>query len=276
MTREQLVENIKKKRSFLCVGLDTDVRKLPASLMDEENPMLQFNKAIIDATASFCVAYKPNLAFYEAMGSYGLQVFEDTIRYINEYYPDQFIIADGKRGDIGNTGSLYARAYAEHFKVDAITVAPYMGEDSVKPFFEGGDMWVVLLALTSNDGARDFQLQKLENGHYLFEEVLAQATKWSSHDHLMFVVGATQAEYLRRVRQLVPEHFLLIPGIGAQGGDLEMVVNEGITPDCGLLVNSSRGIIYADSGEHFATSAAHTARAIQQQMEHLLIEHKVL
>lgn len=276
MTRQELINQIKVKKSFLCIGLDTDVRKLPSSLMDEENPMLAFNKAIIDATHEFCVAYKPNLAFYEAMGSYGLKVFEDTVDYLKTKYPEQLVIADGKRGDIGNTGNLYARAYFKHFKVDAVTVAPYMGSDSVKPFLEFSDMWVAVLALTSNGGAQDFQLQKLSNGSYLFEEVIKQAVSWSDSEHMMFVVGATKAEYFRKVRQLAPNHFLLVPGVGTQGGDLASVANEGMTSECGLLVNASRSIIYAEDGEHFASAAANAARQLQHEMEHLLIQNKIL
>ncbi len=276
MTKQQLVDNIKEKRSFLCIGLDTDARRLPDCLMNEENPMLAFNKAIIDATNAYCIAYKPNVAFYESMGSYGIKVLEDTIAYINEKYPEQFIIADGKRGDIGNTANLYARAYFKHLKVDAITVAPYMGSDSVKPFLEYSDGWVALLGLTSNSGAEDFQLQKLENGKYLFEEVIEKATTWASDEQMMFVVGATKAEYIERVRAIAPTHFLLVPGVGAQGGDLQALVAGGITPQCGLIVNSSRGIIYADSSEQFAHAAQREARKLQHEMESLLLQYNVI
>lgn len=276
MTRQELITQIKEKRSFLCVGLDTDIKKLPPHLMREENPMLSFNKAIIDATQTFCVAYKPNVAFYESMGAFGLNVLERTIAYIKEKYPEQLIIADAKRGDIGNTGAMYARSYFEYFKADAVTVAPYMGEDSVKPFLEYPEKWVVLLALTSNSGASDFQLQQDAEGKYLFERVIEKSQTWSDPDHLMYVVGATQTEYLSRVRALAPNHFLLVPGIGAQGGDFDNLVAEGMTDECGLLVNSSRGIIYADSGERFATAAREAAEALRLQMEQALLKKGIL
>ncbi|KXB38484.1 orotidine 5'-phosphate decarboxylase [Bacteroidales bacterium KA00251] len=276
MNRQQLIENIKEKHSFLCVGLDTDVKKLPASVMEKENPMLYFNKAIIDATSPYCMAYKPNLAFYEAMGSYGIKVFEETVEYIKTHYPSHFVIADAKRGDIGNTSSLYARAYFEHFKADAITVAPYMGADSVKPFLEYPELWVILLALTSNQGSEDFQLKSLENGKPLFEEVIETATSWASPEHLMFVVGATKPKYIQRIRELAPDYFLLVPGIGAQGGDLETVANEGLTMDCGLIVNASRSIIYADNSDFFAKAAAKAAQDVQQTMERLLVRKGII
>lgn len=276
MTKQELIENIKRKRSFLCVGLDTDVRKIPEHLLKEENPMLAFNKAIIDATADICVAYKPNVAFYESMGAFGIQVLDSTLSYIRENYPDQLVIADAKRGDIGNTGNLYARAFFEYFKADALTVAPYMGADSVKPFLEYSDKWVVLLALTSNKGATDFQLQMMEDGKYLFEKVLEESRSWSDPDHLMYVVGATQSEYLKRVRAIAPEYFLLVPGIGAQGGDFDQLVADAMTEECGLLVNSSRGIIYADSSEHFASSATNEAENLRRQMEAALISKGII
>lgn len=276
MNRQQIIEAIKEKHSFLCVGLDTDVKKLPSSMMEKADPMLSFNKAIIDATSPYCVAYKPNLAFYEAMGSYGIRVFEETVAYIKEHYPQHFVIADAKRGDIGNTSSLYARAYFDHFKADAITIAPYMGADSVKPFLEYPELWVILLALTSNHGSEDFQLQPLASGKFLFEDVIEKAVSWADPEHLMFVVGATKPEYLRRIRELAPDYFLLVPGVGAQGGDLEAIANEGLIKDCGLIVNSSRAIIYADSGEYFDEAAANAAREVQQKMEQLLLKHSII
>ena len=276
MTKQELIENIKRKRSFLCVGLDTDLRKIPEHLMRTENPMLTFNHAIIDATAGSCVAYKPNVAFYESMGAFGVQVLEHTVAYIREQYPDQFIIIDGKRGDIGNTGMHYARSAYEYLKADALTVAPYMGQDSVKPFLEYKDKWVVLLALTSNQGASDFQLTKNEEGDFFFEQVLKTSSQWSDDEHMMYVVGATQAEYLQRVRNIVPNHFLLVPGIGAQGGDFDQLIEHGMTQECGLLVNSSRGILYADSSEHFASAAANEAENLRRKMETALIKQGII
>lgn len=276
MTKQELIENIKRKRSFLCVGLDTDLRKIPEHLMRTENPMLTFNRAIIDATAGSCVAYKPNVAFYESMGAFGVQVLEHTVAYIREQYPDQFIIIDGKRGDIGNTGMHYARSAYEYLKADALTVAPYMGQDSVKPFLEYKDKWVVLLALTSNQGASDFQLTKNEEGDFFFEQVLKTSSQWSDDEHMMYVVGATQAEYLQRVRNIVPNHFLLVPGIGAQGGDFDQLIEHGMTHECGLLVNSSRGILYADSSEHFASAAANEAENLRRKMEMALIKQGII
>ncbi|WP_455523730.1 orotidine-5'-phosphate decarboxylase [Porphyromonas endodontalis] len=276
MTKQELIENIKRKRSFLCVGLDTDLRKIPEHLMRTENPMLTFNRAIIDATAGSCVAYKPNVAFYESMGAFGVQVLEHTVAYIREQYPNQFIIIDGKRGDIGNTGMHYARSAYEYLKADALTVAPYMGQDSVKPFLEYKDKWVVLLALTSNQGASDFQLTKNEEGGFFFEQVLKTSSQWSDDEHMMYVVGATQAEYLQRVRNIVPNHFLLVPGIGAQGGDFDQLIEHGMTQECGLLVNSSRGILYADSSEHFASAAANEAENLRRKMEMALIKQGII
>ncbi len=276
MTKQELIDNIKRKRSFLCIGLDTDVRKIPECLMQEENPILAFNQAIIDATAEYCVAYKPNVAFYESMGAFGIQALGSTISYIKEKYPDQLIIADAKRGDIGNTGTLYARAFFDYFKADAITLAPYMGVDSIKPFLEYTDKWVVLLALTSNAGSKDFQLQRMENGKYLFEKVLEESTSWGDDKQIMYVVGATQTEYLKCVRSIVPNHFLLVPGIGAQGGDFDQLVHGAMNNECGLLVNSSRGIIYADSSEHFASAAAHEAEVLKRQMEIALINKGII
>lgn len=244
--------------------------------MRTENPMLTFNRAIIDATAGSCVAYKPNVAFYESMGAFGVQVLEHTVAYIREQYPDQFIIMDGKRGDIGNTGTHYARSTYEYLNADALTVAPYMGQDSVKPFLEYKDKWVILLALTSNQGASDFQLTKNAEGDFFFEQVLKTSSQWSDDEHMMYVVGATQAEYLQRVRNIVPNHFLLVPGIGAQGGDFDQLVEHGMTQECGLLVNSSRGILYADGSEHFASAAANEAENLRRKMETALIKRGII
>ncbi len=276
MKREELIKQIKEKRSFLCVGLDSDIKKLPACLKDSEDPIFEFNKAIIDATAPYTVAYKPNLAFYEAFGVKGWISFEKTVQYIKEKHPDIFIIADAKRGDIGNTSALYARSFFEEMKVDSLTVAPYMGEDSVKPFLAYEDTWVIVLALTSNPGSHDFQLTKDEEGTMLFEKVLATSQKWGSKDNMMYVVGATQGKSFENVRRIVPEHFLLVPGVGAQGGSLEEVCKYGMNSDCGLLVNASRAIIFADSSENFAAVAAEKARDYQQQMERELKAHNIV
>ena len=267
MNRQELVKQIKEKRSFLCVGLDSDIKKLPACLKDSDDAIFEFNKAIIDATAPYTVAYKPNLAFYEAFGVKGWISFEKTVKYIKEKYPEIFIIADAKRGDIGNTSALYARSFFEEMKVDSLTVGPYMGEDSVKPFLAYEDTWVILLALTSNPGSHDFQLTKDEEGTMLFEKVLATSREWGSKENMMYVVGATQGKSFENVRRIVPEHFLLVPGVGAQGGSLEEVCKYGMNSDCGLLVNASRAIIFADSSENFAAVAAEKARDYQQQME---------
>ncbi|MBQ8270140.1 MAG: orotidine-5'-phosphate decarboxylase [Bacteroidaceae bacterium] len=267
MNRQELVKQIKEKRSFLCVGLDSDIKKLPVCLKDSDDAIFEFNKAIIDATAPYTVAYKPNLAFYEAFGVKGWISFEKTVKYIKEKYPEIFIIADAKRGDIGNTSALYARSFFEEMKVDSITVAPYMGEDSVKPFLAYEDTWVILLALTSNPGSHDFQLTKDEEGTMLFEKVLATSREWGSKENMMYVVGATQGKSFENVRRIVPEHFLLVPGVGAQGGSLEEVCKYGMNSDCGLLVNASRAIIFADGSENFAAVAAEKARDYQQQME---------
>ncbi|MDO4715158.1 MAG: orotidine-5'-phosphate decarboxylase [Bacteroidales bacterium] len=266
MNRQQLIDNIKRKRSFLCVGLDTDIRKIPQHLLAEEDPIFAFNKAIIDATAPYCVAYKPNLAFYESEGLAGWVAFEKTIAYLQASYPDQFIIADAKRGDIGNTSAMYARCFFETMAIDAVTVAPYMGEDSVTPFLSYDKGWVVLLALTSNKGSHDFQLRTNTDGTRLFEEVLRTSQQWAADDRMMYVVGATQGERFADVRRIAPTHFLLVPGVGAQGGSLKEVCEYGMTKDCGLLVNSSRGIIFADSTERFAEVAADEARKVQSEM----------
>lgn len=266
MTRQELIQNIKAKRSFLCVGLDTDLKKVPAHLLNEEDPIFAFNKAIIDATAAYCVAYKPNLAFYEAFGVKGLMAFEKTVTYIKENYPDQFIIADAKRGDIGNTSAMYARTFFEEYNLDSVTVAPYMGEDSVTPFLGYEGKWVILLALTSNKGSHDFQLTESTDGEKLFQKVLRKSQEWAGNDQMMYVVGATQGQAFEEIRKIVPDHFLLVPGVGAQGGSLSEVCKYGMTQECCLLVNSSRAIIYADNSENFATAAAEAAKAVQQEM----------
>ncbi len=270
MTRKQLTENIRTKGSMLCVGLDTDIKKIPEHLLADENPILAFNKAIIDATAPYCVAYKPNLAFYESFGAKGWVALEETVKYIREKYPDQFIIADAKRGDIGNTSQLYARSFFEHLDVDAITVAPYMGEDSVTPFLGYEGKWVILLALTSNKGSADFQLIKDEQGTPLFETVIKKSSQWAGPEEMMYVVGATQGRMFEDIRRVAPTSFLLVPGVGAQGGSLEEVCRYGMIDDCGLLVNSSRGIIYASKGEDFAEKAGEAARELRDQMAALL------
>lgn len=266
MTKQDLIENIKQKQSFLCVGLDTDMTKIPTHLLEEEDPIYSFNKAIVDATAPYCVAYKPNTAFYESMGIKGMWALEKTIEYIRTKYPNQFIILDAKRGDIGNTSQMYAKSAFDHLKANAVTVAPYMGEDSVKPFLTYDKKWVILLALTSNKGSADFQLTEDAKGEKLFEKVLKKSQEWGSDNQLMYVVGATQGSMFTDIRKLVPNHFLLVPGVGAQGGSLGEVVKYGMNKDCGLLVNSSRGIIYADSSESFASAAAIEAKKIQTEM----------
>ena len=276
MTRDELFENIKRKKSFLCVGLDTDVRKIPQFLLEEDDPIFAFNKRIIDATAHLCVAYKPNLAFYESMGSFGLQAFEKTVEYIQTNYPDQFIIADAKRGDIGNTSDMYARSFFEHLKVDALTLAPCMGSDSVLPFLKYPGRWVILLALTSNEGAFDFQLSQVDGEEALFERVLRKSKEWGSSDQLMYVVGATKADMLERVRAIVPDAFLLVPGVGSQNGSLEDVARFGLNSQCGLLVNASRSIIYADSTEAFANAAGAEAEKLRRQMADILIKNKLV
>jgi len=276
MKKNELIENIKRKGSFLCVGLDTDIKKIPEHLLANEDPIFKFNKAIIDATAPYCVAYKPNLAFYESIGVKGHISLEKTIKYIKDNYPDQFIIADAKRGDIGNTSAMYARSFFEYLDVDAVTVAPYMGEDSVKPFLGYDGKWVILLALTSNKGSYDFQLIRDENGKRLFENVILTSRQWASNDEMMYVVGATQGKMFADIRAIAPDNFLLVPGVGAQGGSLEDVVKYGITPDCGLIVNSSRGIIYASQGEDFAEAAQREAAKLSGQMKELLTQHNII
>ena len=289
MTRQELIQQIKQKQSFLCVGLDTDINKMPPSLINQmkeeygESEWLfpaiwEFNARIIDATAPYCVAYKPNLAFYEAYGIDGMMAFEGTVEYLRENYPDHFVIADAKRGDIGNTSQMYAKTFFEGYDVDALTVAPYMGEDSVTPFLGYEGKWVILLALTSNKGSQDFQLTPLHTpligrwgpgnfkGERLFERVLTTSQQWGNEDNMMYVVGATQGQLFERIRDLVPHHFLLVPGVGAQGGSMQEVCKYGMNSDCGLLVNSSRGIIYASNGEDFAEVAGQKAQELQQQM----------
>jgi orotidine-5'-phosphate decarboxylase len=252
------------------VGLDTDIKKIPEHLLADEDPIFAFNKAIIDATAPYCVAYKPNLAFYESNGVKGWISFEKTIDYLNKNYPDHFIIADAKRGDIGNTSAMYARTFFEEMDIDSLTVAPYMGEDSVSPFLAYEGKWVILLALTSNKGSHDFQLTEDPEGERLFEKVLRKSQQWGDKDNMMYVVGATQGRMFEDIRKIVPDHFLLVPGVGAQGGSLEEVCKYGMNADCGLIVNSSRAIIYADKTERFAEVAAEEAKKVQQQMETLL------
>lgn len=266
MNRQQLIEQIKTKKSFLCVGLDTDLKKVPQHILNEEDPIFSFNKAIIDATAPYCVSYKPNLAFYEAFGVKGLMSFEKTVKYLKENSPHHFIIADAKRGDIGNTSAMYARTFFEEYDIDSLTVAPYMGEDSVTPFLGYEGHWVILLALTSNKGSLDFQMTTDEQGERLFEKVLKKSQQWGTKDNMMYVVGATQGRMFEDIRKLAPEHFLLVPGVGAQGGSLEEVCRYGMTSDCGLLVNSSRGIIYASTGSDFAEVAGQKAKELQEQM----------
>lgn len=270
MNRQELITQIFQKKSFLCVGLDTDVEKIPAHLQASDDPIFEFNKAIIDATAPFCVAYKPNLAFYECYGLKGLQAFERTIDYLKVHYPKHFVIADAKRGDIGNTSARYAKTFFETYAVDALTVAPYMGEDSVKPFLGYPEKWVIVLALTSNPGSKDFQFASLTTGQRLFEKVLETSRSWGSDEHMMYVVGATQGKLFEDIRRVVPYHFLLVPGVGAQGGSLQEVCKYGMTKDCGLLVNSSRGILYAGTGQDFAEAAAAAAQQLQQEMAQAL------
>ena len=266
MNRKQLIENIFKRKSFLCVGLDSDVKKLPECLASDHDAMFTFNKNIIDATAPYCVAYKPNAAFYEAAGIVGESTLQRTVEYLKEYYPDHFVLLDAKRGDIGNPARMYATAAFDSLGADAVTVAPYMGSDSVTPFLEHKDKFVVLLALTSNAGSLDFQMTEDTNGERLFEKVLRTSQAWGNADNMMYVVGATRGTLIGDVRKIVPDNFLLVPGVGAQGGSLEEVCKYGMTKDCGLLVNSSRGIIFADSGENYAKVAGEKAKALADLM----------
>jgi orotidine-5'-phosphate decarboxylase len=278
MTKQELFENIKRKKSFLCIGLDSDINKIPGHLFDvSEDPIFEFNKAIIDATADLCVAFKPNLAFYESLGLEGWEVLERTVDYIRENHPDQFIIADAKRGDIGNTSVMYARTFLGNMEFDSITVAPYMGEDSVIPFLSYEGKWVILLVLTSNKGAYDFQFMKdAETGEYLFEKVLKASLNWGTDENMMYVVGATKAEMLTDIRKIVPDHFLLVPGIGAQGGSMADVAKYGLNNSCGLLVNSSRQIIFASAGTDFAKAARIQATKIQLEMEEILFQAELI
>ena len=273
MNKEQLVKSIKAKKSFLCVGLDPDTSKMPESLKGD---LFEFNKRIIDATADYAVAFKPNLAFYESQGLAGYKAFEDTINYIRSHYPDIFIIADAKRGDIGNTSKMYAHSFFEVMDVDALTVAPYMGEDSVTPFLGYDGKWVILLALTSNKGSQDFQFTTDNNGTPLFEKVLTKSQDWGNAGNMMYVVGATQGKMFENVRAIVPHHFLLVPAVGAQGGSLQEVAKYGITKECGLLVNSSRGIIHASKGADFDTVARAKARELQEEMAEILQNYGII
>ncbi len=272
MNKTQLFEQIKKKQSFLCVGLDSDIKKIPSFLLDTSDPLFYFNQKIIDATAPYAVAFKPNLAFYESNGLEGLNSLEKTVHYIREKYPDIFLIADAKRGDIGNTSALYARTFFETYNFDAVTIAPYMGEDSVTPFLGYPDKWVVLLALTSNKGAFDFQFMADQKGEKLFEKVLRTSQQWADSEKMMYVVGATKAEELGGIRKIVPDHFLLVPGVGAQGGSLSEVAKYGMNDQCGLLVNSSRAILYASTAPDFAKKSAEVALETQIEMKNLLRE----
>lgn len=273
MTSQQLFRQIRAKESFLCVGLDTDLKKVPQHLLGDEDPIFAFNKAVIDATAPYCVSYKPNLAFYEAAGVKGWNALVKTVRYLRERYPEQFLIADAKRGDIGNTSQMYARVFFQEMDFDAVTLSPYMGSDTAEPFYAYPGKWAVLLALTSNPSAQDFETLALAGGEMLYERVLRNSMSWGTEDNTMYVVGATRAEQLERVRAIVPDHFLLVPGVGAQGGSLSEVARCGMNDRCGLLVNSSRGIIYASNGRDFAEAAAEAARQLQREMAGLLADY---
>jgi orotidine-5'-phosphate decarboxylase len=275
MNKNELTALITRKRSFLCIGLDSAINKIPAHLMSGDDPVFEFNKAIIDATHDLAVAYKPNIAFYESRGTEGWKSLEKTIAYLKQFEGELFTIADAKRGDIGNTSGQYASAFLDRLGFDAITVAPYMGHDSVSPFLAYDNKWVILLALTSNAGSNDFQ-NLSSNGKQLFEHVLATSKQWGTDDQMMYVVGATRAEMLSKVREIIPEHFLLVPGVGAQGGSLEEVAAYGMTKKCGLLVNSSRGVIFASTGEDFAAVAREKASALQQEMESLLLAKGII
>lgn len=276
MNYEQLFQLIRKKKSFLCVGLDTDIKKIPGHLKDDPDPCFAFNKEIIDATLPYTVAYKPNLAFYEAEGTAGWESLKKTLQYLRSQSKDVFIIADAKRGDIGNTSGMYARAFFNELDVDAVTLSPYMGKDTVSPFLEYQDRWSVLLALTSNPGAADFQYFEDRKGQKLFEKVIETSKTWGTNDQLMYVVGATRAEALKDIRNIIPDHFLLVPGVGAQGGSLSEVAKYGMNDHCGLLVNSSRGILYASSERDFAVKAAENAKELQQEMESLLRQQDLI
>ena len=275
MNKSQLLEQIKQKQSFLCVGLDTDINKIPQELLAMEDPVFEFNKQIINKTAQYTVAYKPNTAFYEVYGTKGWMSLERTIQYIHNNYPEIFVIADAKRGDIGNTSANYAKAFFNTLKADALTVAPYMGKDSVEPFLNFEDKWVVLLALTSNAGSKDFQYLSVGD-KMLHQQVLQTATTWADSEKMMFVVGATHPEELGEIRKMLPDYFFLVPGVGAQGGDLQAVAKNGLNNECGLLVNSSRGIIYASNGSDFAIRAGEKAKELQEQMAVLLKEKGII
>lgn len=272
MTSQQLFEQIQAKRSFLCVGLDTDLKKVPQHLLASDDPIFEFNKAIIDATAPYCVSYKPNLAFYEAAGTKGWNALVRTVKYLRENYPEQFIIADAKRGDIGNTSQMYARVFFQEMDFDAVTLSPYMGSDTAEPFYAFPGKWAVLLALTSNASAQDFETLQLAGGGMLYEQVIRTSMDWGTEDNTMYVVGATKAQQLGSVRAIVPDHFLLVPGVGAQGGSLAEVAEHGMNRKCGLLVNSSRGIIFASAGRDFAAAAGDAARELQGEMSELLAQ----
>jgi orotidine-5'-phosphate decarboxylase len=276
MNAEEIFRNIKHKKSFLCVGLDTDYKKIPKLLLHKEYPVFEFNKRIIDATQAFAVAYKLNMAFYETLGAAGYMSLEMTVTYLRETYPDQFIIADAKRGDIGNTSRMYAHAFFKTLDFDAITLSPYMGHDSIQPFLEVDGKWAILLALTSNEGSEDFQQQTLKSGNKLYEQVINTSSKWASVNDIMFVVGATRSEALSSIRKLIPEHFLLVPGVGSQGGSLKEVADHGMNDRCGLLVNASRSIIYADVTDKFEEAARREASGLQSQMEQLLRNRDLL
>ncbi len=270
MTRNQLIEQIRTKKNFLCVGLDPDIEKIPKHILDnEDDPIYEFNKRIIDATAPYCVSFKPNTAFYEAYGLNGIESLENTIKYIKQNYPEHFLIADAKRGDIGNTSTMYAKAFFQRLNCDAITVAPYMGSDSVKPFLKFDGKWAIVLGLTSNEGSSDFQQQKID-GKDLYLKVIGTCATWGTKDSMMFVVGATKASMLTDIRNIVPDHFLLVPGVGAQGGSLSEVCKYGLNKDIGLLVNSSRGIIYASSGKDFAEKAGAEAKKMADEMKEFI------
>jgi len=274
MNRQQLIDQIKLKRSFLCVGLDTDIKKIPAHLRKSADPVFEFNKIIIDATKEFCVAYKPNIAFYESLGPQGWKSLKKTLDYIPE---NIFTIADAKRGDIGNTSAMYAKAFFSEYDFDAVTVTPYMGEDSVTPFLEFRNKWAIVLALTSNKGAYDFQLNEVtETGERVFEMVLRKSMKWGNANNMMFVVGATQADMFKKIREIVPDHFLLVPGIGAQGGSLREVCHHGLIAGCGLLVNAGRSIIYAGKGINFSRKVTAEAKKIRDEMEEILLQEGII
>jgi orotidine-5'-phosphate decarboxylase len=276
MNAEELFRNIQRKKSYLCIGLDTDYKKIPRILLDNEYPVFEFNKRIIDATAELAVAYKPNLAFYESLGAAGYMSLEMTISYIRKQYPDQFIIADAKRGDIGNTSRMYAHAYFNTLDCDAITLSPYMGKDSISPFLELDGKWAILLALTSNEGSADFQQVEMPDGRVFYEHVIKTTSSWGSVNNTMYVVGATKAGMFSHIRKLIPDHFLLVPGVGSQGGNLQEVARHGMNDQCGLLVNASRSILYADVTNRFEEAARQEATRLQQQMAQTLADRELL